>query len=687
MMIMKKIFNSLFVIIASMITFAGCAKQEVEIPVSETKTIQFFTNSIETKTEFGTPDNGVYPTLWSAGDKVKILVNLEAVKNTEKTATIECSEDFKYASFVSDLAQPDATTFTFYSISPSVALIGKTTEKLYVSIPTEQEPLSTSVDKTAQVLYAVSGTTEIMPSSVELTYRHLTAYGKFSLANLTPEVTSVSSIKIEAPAEMYLAGKWDYFVADGSFAPRSGNGSASITIKTDSKTDIWFACAPIDVSEKTLTLTVTTDKGDLVKDIRFPANRKFEAGKIAKFTVDMTGIEVEEPEEPEQPDATKYYEKVTSALVDWSGKYLIVYESEENAYVFNGKDAVNGYVSATISENKIASTSDIDDVAVIVEPMSGGYAIKTSAGYIYGDSGANRLSFDANKKLNTIEYSSNEVTITSGRVLRFNSASNQMRFRYYTSGTQASIQLYRLVAGAEGGETPEPGEPEIPVEPTLTPRNLTFSAATATATVGQAFTAPTLDGEKTGVTYSSSNTAVATVNASTGAVTLVAAGTTIITATAPATDEYEAGTASYTLTVNAAQGGGQQTTTTYTFNSKSWGDSTKSWTSGKDGNQLTSGQGVQVTTGVSGANATCKNSFSNVSTVVVKYCTNASKGAGTIKVTIGSVTKTFTVSKSGGTSLRNATFDFNGATGTPKIEVTCTTNSIYVNAISITHTN
>jgi hypothetical protein len=221
----------------------------------------------------------------------------------------------------------------------------------------------------------------------------------------------------------------------------------------------------------------------------------------------------------------------------------------------------------------------------------------------------------------------------------------------------------------------------------LSPRNLAFSSTTATATVGQAFTAPTLSGLTTGVTYSSSNTAVAEVNASTGVVTIVAAGTTTITASAPATDEYETGTASYTLTVNAAQGGGQQTTTTYAFNSKSWGDSTNSWTSGKDGNQLTSGQGVQVTTGVSGANATCKNSFSNVSTVVVKYCTNASKGAGTIKVTIGSVTKTFTVSKSGGTSLRNATFDFNGATGTPKIEVTCTTNSIYVNAISITHTN
>lgn len=88
--------------------------------------------------------------------------------------------------------------------------------------------------------------------------------------------------------------------------------------------------------------------------------------------------------------------------------------------------------------------------------------------------------------------------------------------------------------------------------PTIQPRNLAFSAATATATVGQPFTAPTLNGVTTGVEYTSSNTAVATVNAETGAVTLVGAGTTTIKASAPATAEYEAGEASYTLTVAAA---------------------------------------------------------------------------------------------------------------------------------------
>lgn len=95
--------------------------------------------------------------------------------------------------------------------------------------------------------------------------------------------------------------------------------------------------------------------------------------------------------------------------------------------------------------------------------------------------------------------------------------------------------------GEGGGETP-----------TAQPRNLKFSASTATATMGQSFTAPTLSGATAGVAYSSSEETVATVDAESGAVTLVGAGTTTITASAPATAEYEAGEASYELTVSAA---------------------------------------------------------------------------------------------------------------------------------------
>ena len=71
--------------------------------------------------------------------------------------------------------------------------------------------------------------------------------------------------------------------------------------------------------------------------------------------------------------------------------------------------------------------------------------------------------------------------------------------------------------------------------------------------LGEAYTAPTLTNPyKVDVTWSSSNTAVATVN-NDGAVTLVGAGETTITATFSGNANYLAGSASYKLTVTQAE--------------------------------------------------------------------------------------------------------------------------------------
>ena len=79
---------------------------------------------------------------------------------------------------------------------------------------------------------------------------------------------------------------------------------------------------------------------------------------------------------------------------------------------------------------------------------------------------------------------------------------------------------------------------------------LSFSETTVSGVVGEAFVAPTLTKATTAaVVYTSSDEAVATVNAETGEVTLLAAGETKITATAAENDEYNGGSASYTLIV------------------------------------------------------------------------------------------------------------------------------------------
>lgn len=103
-----------------------------------------------------------------------------------------------------------------------------------------------------------------------------------------------------------------------------------------------------------------------------------------------------------------------------------------------------------------------------------------------------------------------------------------------------------------------------PIEPSKQEQQLTFSGTEFTIEEGESFTAPTLTGAQTTVTYSSSNTSVATVNESTGDVAIVGAGTTIITATAEATNEYYEASAQYTLTVIADPGTGGTVTFDFT---------------------------------------------------------------------------------------------------------------------------
>lgn len=100
-------------------------------------------------------------------------------------------------------------------------------------------------------------------------------------------------------------------------------------------------------------------------------------------------------------------------------------------------------------------------------------------------------------------------------------------------------------------------EPDVDPTPDPTPAAKTdvtvaFASDTASATMGQEFESPVATITPSGKTlkYSSSDTAVATVNEDTGVVTLVAAGETVITAAFAGDDEYNAGSDSYTLTVS-----------------------------------------------------------------------------------------------------------------------------------------
>ena len=121
---------------------------------------------------------------------------------------------------------------------------------------------------------------------------------------------------------------------------------------------------------------------------------------------------------------------------------------------------------------------------------------------------------------------------------------------YYTLHLEDATELVTVTLTASGRFGIRLDDFEL-VEGTILPQIMSFSQQETQAMVGKSFTPPTLNGAETTVTYTSSNTDVAEVNASTGAVTIKAAGKTTITADAVATDDYFAGTASYVLEVSA----------------------------------------------------------------------------------------------------------------------------------------
>ena len=146
--------------------------------------------------------------------------------------------------------------------------------------------------------------------------------------------------------------------------------------------------------------------------------------------------------------------KVTSNDDLTAGNYLIVYEGNEShdAVAFNGGletlDATNNGIVVTIVDDKINATEAT--VAATFTIQNSGSILSASGLFIGKSAYSNGL--DTNKEVLPNEVSIGEdgaVITAEGRcTLRYNYASDQLRFRYFKSGQQP-IQLYKYDAEAE----------------------------------------------------------------------------------------------------------------------------------------------------------------------------------------------------------------------------------------------
>ena len=112
----------------------------------------------------------------------------------------------------------------------------------------------------------------------------------------------------------------------------------------------------------------------------------------------------------EDGETTKYYVKVTEAPADWSGKYLIVWDTGAHATV-SGSD-LKKTADVTIANNQIASSATVDAAAVTVAATATNYSVMLPNGkYLSLSANSNKVAEAASAFDIYFNYTTNGVQI------------------------------------------------------------------------------------------------------------------------------------------------------------------------------------------------------------------------------------------------------------------------------------
>jgi hypothetical protein len=239
----------------------------------------------------------------------------------------------------------------------------------------------------------------------------------------------------------------------------------------------------------------------------------------------------------------RYTKVSTKDDFDTKSKYVIVYENGASSKVFKPirsgntfEASANNALNAEVSDGELQLDTELEVCHVTFEATGSDYYLKAGDYYLYPSNSNLGAEATASRPLT--------ITFTNGKVkIKRNNYDHYLAFNSYflrASSDSGNLALYKL----------DDGQPKN--------RNLAFSESSMSVNIYGETTpyiltgTPTLTGKGLDdVTYAvSGDSGVASVDASSGVVTLLGAtGTVTITASAPATDDFQSGSASYTLTV------------------------------------------------------------------------------------------------------------------------------------------
>lgn len=447
---MKKSIFYLSVLAVAATTLFACNKLEVkQEAVNKPQTVTFNAGVTPiTKTTFGALDVNKYPTIWTDNDaNVKIAQNYSAGQDAAVTKVSDSQ-----ATFAATFTDDGTGSYTFYAVSPASAVVsGISSNRWNLEIPTDQTPTSTGPDEDAMIMVASSSTVTTFPTSVDLSFTHLTAYAKMSIINLALEgEDQIASVLITGSNN--IAYRYHYYVGGDKVGTFEENSALnSITVHTSSTSNIWFACAPMAAGTG-LTIAVTTTNSKVYTKTGISTPSALAAGEVAVFDVDFNGITAAE---------NKVYSLVKnySELTDGSEVIICAF----GTYNGNPYSCAMGPISSSFIGTTVAVTEESETITnpattVNVFTLEAGsvsntIAFKlTNSNYLYSPGTSNNIKEQSNKTgesnftptINSFTTGEMELKTDTNRYLCYNV--QYPRFCCYgaPSSTLVSVFIYKL---------------------------------------------------------------------------------------------------------------------------------------------------------------------------------------------------------------------------------------------------
>lgn len=542
---MKKFFNIFMVVATIATTFVSCSKElennETPTPSGKMKTVTVKTN-IATKT---TLDSNHENLLWSAGDVIKIFNNADT---TSVRAPYVAGGDLV-------IEVPETTTeiyahYPYYRgnntgpKSVSVYIGNTQTQKNPGELNGYNYPMvakgTVSADNKALIsLYPVA-------SALALNIYHTGLDGEEKIKSVT--VTPTANTQFIGSQVTDLTGDNITFTTAASSDPITVTLTNSLTLTNSAPDDKQTFNGQIYVclakqSYKSVKFEIATTKGTYTITSSATVPFDCENNDFVPVNINLNKATFVENDPPVDPTSFTWG-LVKDALT--VGDKVVIAAAGSNVAMSTEQKANNrGQIDITKSGSSLTAVTDVQVFEVVAGSKSNTVALKCLNGSEIGKyiAAASNSSNNMHSNSDIDDNASWSITIdgTTGvagvtaqgtytrNVLKYNSGNNLFSC-YASTNTMADVVFYRS---------------------SLPSANLSFPQESYTVNLGEVFTAPTLTNPyNVSVTYTTSNSDIAAVNASTGAVTIGStAGKATITATFTGNSTYSFTEASYEINV------------------------------------------------------------------------------------------------------------------------------------------